>query len=322
MSARRVAAVDCGTNTVKLLVADLDAESGEERELVRESRMVRLGQGVDETGRLADEALERLFEAVDAYAATVTEHEVETLRFCATSAARDASNADVFTAGVRDRLGVEPEVIAGAEEARLSYDGATRGLPDVVAPLLVVDIGGGSTELVLGDAHGSVRAGHSLDIGSVRLTERCLRSDPPTADEVARAVEVIDAALDELPGHGVELAAARSLVVVSGTGLTVAASALDLPDLDRTELHRATVSAGAARAAAARLVAMPVAERRTLGYMQPGRADVIGAGALILDRVLEGTPVTELRVSISDILDGIAWSCLEPGREPSGSPQR
>ncbi len=314
MSARRVAAVDCGTNTVKLLVADLDAASGEERELVRESRMVRLGQGVDETGRLADEALERLFEAVDAYAATVAELDVVTLRFCATSAARDASNADVFTAGVRERLGVEPEVIAGAEEARLSYDGATRGLPDVVAPLLVVDIGGGSTELVLGDAHGSVRGGHSLDIGSVRLTERCLRGDPPAAEEVARAVEVIDAALDELPGHGVDLAAARSLVVVSGTGLTVAASALDLPGLDRSELHRATVSVEAARAAAARLVAMPVAERRTLGYMQPGRADVIGAGALILDRVLERTPVTELRVSISDILDGIAWSCLEPGR--------
>ena len=311
MSVRRVAAVDCGTNTVKLLVADLDADTGEEQELVRESRMVRLGQGVDETGRLSDEALERLFAAVDEYAAVVAEHGVASLRFCATSAARDASNAEVFTRGVRERLGVEPEVIAGAEEAQLSYDGATRGLADLVAPLLVVDIGGGSTELVLGDAHGSVRAGHSLDIGSVRLTERCLRSDPPTSDETAQAVAVIDAALDELPGHGVDVTAARSLMVVSGTGLTVAAAALDLPDLDRTELHRATVSADSARGAARRLAAMPVAERRTLGYMQPGRADVIGAGALILDRVLERTPVDELRVSISDILDGIAWSCLD-----------
>ncbi len=311
MSVRRVAAVDCGTNTVKLLVADLDPESGEEQELVRESRMVRLGQGVDETGRLSDEALERLFAAVDEYAAVVAEHDVETLRFCATSAARDASNAAAFTDGVRERLGVDPEVIAGAEEAQLSYDGATRGLPDLVAPLLVVDIGGGSTELVLGDAHGSVRAGHSVDIGSVRLTERCLRSDPPTADEIAQAVAVIDAALDELPDRGVDLTAASSLMVVSGTGLTVAAAALDLPDLDRTELHRATVSATSAREAALRLAAMPVAERRTLGYMQPGRADVIGAGALILDRVLERTPVDELRVSISDILDGIAWSCLD-----------
>ena len=311
MSARRVAAIDCGTNTVKLLVADLDADTGEEQELVRESRMVRLGQGVDETGRLSDEALERLFAAVDEYAAVVAEHGVSSLRFCATSAARDASNAAVFSSGVRERLGVEPEVIAGAEEAQLSYDGATRGLADLVAPLLVVDIGGGSTELVLGDAHGSVRAGHSLDIGSVRLTERCLHSDPPTPDETAQAVAVIDAALDELPGHGVDVAEARSLMVVSGTGLTVAAAALDLPDLDRTELHRATVSAESARDAARRLVAMPVAERRTLGYMQPGRADVIGAGALILDRVLERTPVDELRVSISDILDGIAWSCLD-----------
>jgi exopolyphosphatase/guanosine-5'-triphosphate,3'-diphosphate pyrophosphatase len=309
VSLRRVAAVDCGTNTVKLLVADLDPDTGEEQELVRTSRMVRLGQGVDETGRLSDAALDRLFSALEEYAEILAGHDVDAIRFCATSAARDASNAEAFAEGVRRRLGVTPEVIGGPEEAALSYDGATRGLTDVEAPLLVVDIGGGSTELVLGDGHGDVHAGHSLDIGSVRLTERCLSGDPPTEAEVADAVETIDAALDELPGHGVDLGSTRSLVVVSGTGLTVAAAALDLPGLDREALHRAVVGVEALREAAARLVGMRVADRAALGYMTPGREDVIGGGALVLDRILDRTPVRTLRVSVSDILDGIAWSC-------------
>jgi exopolyphosphatase/guanosine-5'-triphosphate,3'-diphosphate pyrophosphatase len=305
-----VAAIDCGTNTIKLLVADLDAETGEEREVVRTSRMVRLGQGVDESGQLADEALDRVFTALEEYAEVLAGHDVTALRFCATSAARDASNADVFAAGVRARLGVEPEVIDGPEEAALSYDGATRGLTDVEAPLLVVDIGGGSTELVLGDGHGAVTAGRSLDIGSVRITERCLRGDPPSHEEVAQAVATIDAALDELPCHGVDLGTTRSMVVVSGTGLTVAAAALDLPGLDRDALHRVVVGADAAREAAERLLGMRVAARAALGYMTPGREDVIGGGALILERILDRTPVSTLRVSVSDILDGIAWSCL------------
>jgi exopolyphosphatase / guanosine-5'-triphosphate,3'-diphosphate pyrophosphatase len=314
VSLRRVAAVDCGTNTVKLLVADLDPDTGEERERVRTSRMVRLGQGVDETGRLSDAALDRLFSALEEYAGILTGHDVTAIRFCATSAARDASNGDVFVEGVRERLGVPPEVIGGAEEAALSYDGATRGLTDIEAPLLVVDIGGGSTELVLGNGHGDVQAGHSLDIGSVRLTERCLRGDPPGDEEVADAVRTIDAALDELPGHGVDLRSARSLVVVSGTGLTVAAAALDLPDLDRDALHRAVVGADPVRKAAARLLGMRVAARAALGYMTPGREDVIGGGALVLDRILDRTPVSTLRVSVSDILDGIAWSCVGQAR--------
>ena len=186
----RVAAVDCGTNTIKLLVADLDPGTGAEHELVREMRMVRLGQDVDRTGRLADEALARTFAAVDEYAAMVAAHDVEAIRFCATSAARDASNGAEFAAGVEARLGVRPEVVTGAEEAQLSYDGATRGLAgsDLPAPFLVVDIGGGSTELILGDGHGHVRAAQSLDIGSVRMTERYLPSDPPTRDEVAALI--------------------------------------------------------------------------------------------------------------------------------------
>jgi exopolyphosphatase/guanosine-5'-triphosphate,3'-diphosphate pyrophosphatase len=302
--------VDCGTNTVKLLVADLDGTTGEEAELVREARMVRLGQGVDRTGELAAEALDRLFAAVDEYARIVKEHDVEAVRFCATSAARDARNAELFMSGVEQRLGVRPEIIAGAEEARLSYAGATRGLDGARPPVLVVDIGGGSTELVLGTRHGEVEAGFSLDIGSVRMTERHLATDPPTSREVAAAADDVEAALDVLPGEGVALERTATAVAVSGTGLTVAAAVLDLPELDRHALHGAVVPVAGVHAVAERLLGMTVAERRALPYMHPGRADVIGAGALILSRVLRRCEVTELRVSVSDILDGIAWSLV------------
>jgi exopolyphosphatase/guanosine-5'-triphosphate,3'-diphosphate pyrophosphatase len=315
----RVAAVDCGTNTIKLLVADLDPVTGEERELVRESRMVRLGQGVDRSGRLADEALARVFGAVEEFAALVAPHQVERIRFCATSAARDAENADVFRAGVEERLGVLPEVVSGAEEAVLSFTGAVRPLAaspgggEVPGPVLVVDIGGGSTELVLGDVDPAtgravVEVGHSVDVGSVRMTERRLHSDPPTGAEVQAARDEVDAALDVLPGRGVRLERARSVVTVSGTGLTVAATALDLDGYDRHRLDGAQVPTAELRAAVARLLGMTVAERRALPYMHPGRADVIGAGALVLDAVLRRTGVPVVRVSVHDILDGIAWS--------------
>ena len=303
----RAAGIDCGTNTIKLLVADLEPERGELTELVRTARMVRLGQGVDASRELHPDALERVFSAVEEYADLLREHGVSRLRFCATSAVRDATNRDVFVDGVRERLGVTPEVLSGDEEARLSFAGATRGLGDVATPVLVVDIGGGSTELVLGDASG-VEAARSLDIGSVRLTERFLASDPPTAEERAALVRAVDDALDSLPGHGVDLATAPTVVAVSGTGLTVAAAVLDLPELDRALVDRRVVPVEGVHEAADRLASMTVAERRDLPYMHPGRADVIGAGALILDRVLRRVPADELAVSVSDILDGITWS--------------
>ncbi len=315
----RVAAVDCGTNTIKLLVADLDPDSGEAQELVRESRMVRLGQGVDSTGRLADEALARVFAAVEEFAAFVEPHAVERTRFCATSAARDAENADVFRAGVEARLGVVPEVVSGAEEAVLSFSGAVRPLAtagggEVPGPVLVIDIGGGSTELVLGEvdpARGAVvEVGHSLDVGSVRMTERRLHTDPPSEAEVTAAREEVEAALDLLPAAGVHLDRARSVVTVSGTGLTVAATALDLESYDRHRLDGARVPTAELHEAVARLLGMTVAERRALPFMHPGRADVIGAGALVLDRVLARTSVPQVRVSVHDILDGIAWSLV------------
>lgn len=308
----RVAAVDCGTNTIKLLVAELDAATGTARELVRESRMVRLGQDVDRTGRLAEEALVRAFAAVDEYAALIRHHDARAVRFCATSASRDASNAAVFVSGVEERLGVTPEVVSGAEEARLSYAGATRSLTGLTPPVLVVDIGGGSTELVLGDAEGRVSAAHSLDMGSVRMTERHLHSDPPTAAEIAEASASVDAALATLPAYGVELATARTGILVSGTGLTVSAAALDLPALD-WRVDGQTVPVASMRSAVQQLLAMSVAVRRALPYMHRGREDVIGAGALIVDRVVARTSLTEVRASVRDILDGIAWSCVRGG---------
>jgi exopolyphosphatase/guanosine-5'-triphosphate,3'-diphosphate pyrophosphatase len=307
----RVAAVDCGTNTIKLLVAELDPVTGTEHELVREMRMVRLVQDVDRTGRLADEALARVFVAVEEYATTIASYDVAAVRFCATSAVRDASNAGLFSEGVRQRLGVAPEVVTGAEEAQLSYDGATRSV-DEPGPVLVVDIGGGSTELILGPAHGSFDAAHSLDVGSVRMTERRLPGDPPTRDEVVAATEEVDAALDTLPGYGVDLAVARSLVGVAGTVTTVAAMVLDLPGYDRSRIHHARLPVAAVHDATESLLAMTHAQRRGLPYMHPGRADVIGAGALILDRVLRRAPFASLLVSEADILDGIAWSIAGP----------
>lgn len=302
----RVAAFDCGTNSLRLLIADLDAATGTATELVREMRIVRLGQGVDKTGRIAEESMQRAFVALDEFAALVAEHQPERVRFCATSAARDAENAAEFSDAVRSRIGVEVEIIAGEVEARASYDGATRVLPDAPAPVLVLDIGGGSTELILGDADG-VSVAHSLDIGSVRLTERHLRDDPPTAEQVAAVRADIDAALD---GCRVDTARAASVIGVAGTATTVAAGVLGLPAYDRTRVHLAVLGRDVVLAHVGTLVGLTVAERRALPYMHPGRADVIGAGALILERILVRTGVGTVTVSESDILDGIAWSCV------------
>ncbi len=303
-----VAAVDCGTNTIKLMVADLDRETGRADVRVRESRMVRLGQGVDRTGELAPEALERTFAAIDEYAALVAQHPVERVRFCATSAARDARNGEEFAAGVAARLGVRPDVVAGTEEARLSFDGAVRNLrASHPEPLLVVDIGGGSTELILGDLASGVRQAHSMDIGSVRMHERHLGGDPPTPAQVAAAASDIDAALDACP---VDPSEAATVVGVAGTILTVAAGVLGLDRYDRERIDQSVLPRDAVHLQAAAYLGMTVEERLALPYMHSGRADVIGAGALVLDRVLQRTGVGSIVVSEADILDGIAWSLV------------
>jgi exopolyphosphatase/guanosine-5'-triphosphate,3'-diphosphate pyrophosphatase len=296
----RVAAIDCGTNTIKLLIGALPAVD------VREMRMARLGQDLDRTGRIADEALERAFAAIEEYAELIRAHGVppERVRFVATSASRDASNADVFVAGVRDRLGVEPEVVSGAVEAALSFDGAVRNLRETPAtPVLVVDIGGGSTELILGST--APDDSDSMDIGSVRLHERHLHSDPPTAAEVAACVTDIDAHLDACP---VSPADAATVVGVAGTVTQLAAVALDLTAYSRADVDQLVLPVADVHATVERLLAMTVGERLALPAMHPGRADVIGAGVLILDRILRRTGAASLVVSDSDILDGIAWS--------------
>ncbi len=301
----RVAAFDCGTNSLRLLIADLDPATGGAEEHVREMRIVRLGQDVDRTGRIAAESMERALAALDEFAMLVTEYVPDRVRFCATSAARDAENADEFTAAVQERIGVDVEIIAGDEEARASYDGATRVLAGAESPCLVLDIGGGSTELILGDADGTVTSAHSLDIGSVRLTERHLHSDPPTGTEIAALRADIDATLETCR---VDPALARTVVGVAGTVTTVAAGVLGLPSYQRDRVHLARLAVSEVNACVEDLLAMTVAERRALGYMHPGRADVIGAGAVILERILRRTQVDVLTVSESDILDGIAWS--------------
>lgn len=304
----RVAAVDCGTNSLRLLVADVDGAT--KTDVHREMRVVRLGEGVDRTGELAADALERTRLALRDYAVTCADLSVERTRMVATSATRDASNRDAFVTVVRQSLGVEPEVVSGDEEAALSFDGATRALDPVEGPFLVVDIGGGSTELVVGTD--AVEAGRSVDVGCVRLTERHLLSDPPTAQEVEAARADVLAALAAVRAT-VPVETASTSVFLAGSATTVAAHALGLASYDATRTHLARLDAAAALAACAELLAMPRAARAALPYMHPGRVDVIGAGALVMATVVAELDLKELVVSESDILDGIAFSAVRSG---------
>ncbi|MFF0343518.1 exopolyphosphatase [Kribbella sp. NPDC004875] len=296
----RVAAVDCGTNSIRLLIADL--VGGDLVEVDRRMTIVRLGQGVDATGAFAPEALDRVFAASADFADVIKASGATRVRFVATSAARDVSNRDAFFAGIEARLGVRPEIISGREEAELSFRGATTSL-DLPAPYLVADIGGGSSELVLGDSTGVIAA-ESLDIGSVRLTERHVTTDPTTPAELAAITRDIDALLDATT---VPLAEARSLIAVAGTATTVAAVALKLPEYDRTAVHHARLTADQLRATTTWLTTSTRAER-AIPAIHPGRVDVIGAGALILQRLTDRLPVNALTVSEHDILDGTALS--------------
>jgi exopolyphosphatase/guanosine-5'-triphosphate,3'-diphosphate pyrophosphatase len=307
----RVAAIDCGTNSIRLLIADVPPE-GPHTDLLRRMEVVRLGQGVDATGRLAPEAIERTRKVLAEYAAQAQDHGVTAVRMAATSATRDAANRQDFEDMVVATLGQAPDVITGREEADLSFVGATaslgaaakaHGVAPPRSPFLVVDIGGGSTEFVLGDA-GGVRAARSVDIGCVRLTERHLHDDPPSAGQVQRAEDDIRAALAEVTA-AVPVTEAASLVGVAGSVTTVAAIALDLPAYDPVAIHGSRIRVDDVRKVSADLLAATRARRAAMPVMHPGRVDVIGAGALVLRVLMDEFGLAEVVVSEHDILDGI-----------------
>jgi exopolyphosphatase/guanosine-5'-triphosphate,3'-diphosphate pyrophosphatase len=311
----RVAGIDCGTNSIRLLVADVDPATGALVDVERTMEVVRLGQGVDRTGRIAPEALERALDATRRYADRCSELGVEAIRYVATSATRDAENRQEFVDGVRTAIGVEPEVIDGAEEARLSFRGATGVLGSRhPGPLLVVDLGGGSTELVLGTD--APIAAYSMDVGCVRMTERHLHSDPPTTSEIAAAAADVRAALDAASAM-VPLERTMTLVGLSGTVTTVTAHALGLPRYDPLVIDGTVLPVEVVLAAADDLLHRTHAQRAALGFMHPGRVDVIGAGALVWAEVVRrvqrdvagvGRVLGLVVTSEHDILDGITLS--------------
>ncbi len=302
----RVAAIDCGTNSIRLLIADIEGSSF--REVVRDMEIVRLGQGVDQTGQFHPDAIARTLSAVDKFAAEIAKRGVEKIRFCATSATRDATNRHLFVDGVRERLGIEPEVISGDEEAALSFAGAIQDLDPSNGPFLVIDIGGGSTEFVFGTR--SVEAARSVNIGCVRMSERHFANDPATAAQVELARTDIQAAIAQAAAE-VPITQAKTLVAVAGTATTVAAAALDLSEYDRYAIHLARISATQVHDASAMFLTSNREQRLALGYMHPGRVDVIAAGALVLSEIMKATGATEFVASESDILDGMARSLVK-----------
>lgn len=318
MPVTRVAAIDCGTNSIRLLVADVDTVAGTLVDLERTNEVVRLGQGVDRTGVLAPDALARTLEVTRRYHETCERLGVEAVRFVATSATRDARNREDFVAGVRAALGVDPEVIGGDEEARLSFRGATGVLAGRFdGPFLVVDLGGGSTELVLGET--APEAALSMDVGSVRMTERHLHDDPPTPAQVAAADADVAAALDAA-AQVVPLGRTATLVGLAGSVTTLTAHALRLDHYDRDRIDQAVLPVDEVLAACDDMLARTHDERAALPYLHPGRVDVIGAGALVWRDVVRrvraevaaaGGELTHVVTSEHDILDGIAWSVAE-----------
>ena len=299
----RVGAIDCGTNSIRLLIADIDGNNF--REIYRGMEIVRLGQGVDKTGEFHPDAIDRTLKAVDNISIELRRRGAEKVRFVATSATRDATNRDLFLDGVHERLGLYPEVITGNEEAALSFQGASRELSAVEGPFLVVDIGGGSTEFVFGNSE--VEAAKSVNIGCVRISERHFHSDPPTGDEIIRASMDIENSITEAGGI-VPIKAAKTLIAVAGTATTVAAAVLGLSEYEPRLIHLSRIPAFKVHEVSKMFMTMTQVERAALPYMHEGRVDVIAAGALILSKILSATGAKEFVASEADILDGMAWS--------------
>jgi len=302
----RVAAIDCGTNSIRLLITDITG--GNFREIYRTMEIVRLGQGVDKNKAFHPDALDRTLKATALFAEEIVRRGVERMRFCATSATRDASNRELFIDGVKALLGVAPEVISGEEEAALSFKGATKELRGVGAPYLVIDIGGGSTEFVFGSER--VDFAKSQNIGCVRMSERHFSSIPPQAEEIAGAKADIDEAIKGA-AEIVPITEAKTLIAVAGTATTVAAAALGLSIYDRHSIHLSRISAEKTHQVSEMFLSLNRDEIAALGYMHPGRVDVIGAGSLVLSRIMALTGAKEFVASESDILDGMAWSLAD-----------
>ena len=301
----QVAVIDCGTNSIRLLIAETSGSTI--KELIRTMEIVRLGQGVDENKAFHPDALNRTLLAVKSFKVIIDKNKVDKIRFCATSATRDATNRNLFIDGVRDILNVQVEVIPGEEEAALSFTGATYQLNQDSGPFLVVDIGGGSTEFVYGDK--KVISAKSVNIGCVRMSERHLLSQPPTMDQIARAIVDIDIAITQA-AVSVPINSAKILIAVAGTATTVAAAALNLSKYDRDAIHLSKISADKVHKVAQMFQSMNKSEISALPYMHEGRVDVITAGSLVLSRVMAATGAAEFVASESDILDGMAFSLI------------
>jgi exopolyphosphatase/guanosine-5'-triphosphate,3'-diphosphate pyrophosphatase len=302
----RVAAIDCGTNSIRLLIADITGDNF--KEVLRTMEIVRLGQGVDQNKAFHPDAIDRTLSAVRLFKDQIAGKGVEKIRFCATSATRDATNRNLFIDGVREILGIEVEVIPGEEEAELSFIGATKELRQSDAPFLVVDIGGGSTEFVFGNE--KVDFAKSVNIGCVRMSERHLNTQPPSMAQIAQAIVDIDIAITQAAAV-VPITTAKTLVAVAGTATTVAAAALELTDYDRHMIHLSRISASNVHKVAASFQSMNKDQIASLGFMHPGRVDVITAGSLVLSRIMAATGASEFVASESDILDGMAWSLIK-----------
>ena len=301
----QVAVIDCGTNSIRLLIAEISGSNF--KEVIRTMEIVRLGQGVDENKAFHPDAINRTLSAVKSFKEIINKNKVDKIRFCATSATRDAMNRNLFIDGVRDILNVQVEVIPGEEEAALSFTGATYQLDQGSGPFLVVDIGGGSTEFVYGDK--KVISAKSVNIGCVRMSERHLTNQPPTMDQIASAIVDIDIAITQA-AVSVPINSAKSLIAVAGTATTVAAAALDLSKYDRDLIHLSKISADKVHKVAQMFQSMNKSEISALPYMHEGRVDVITAGSLVLSRVMAATGAVEFVASESDILDGMAFSLI------------
>jgi exopolyphosphatase/guanosine-5'-triphosphate,3'-diphosphate pyrophosphatase len=315
----RGAGLDCGTNSTRLLIGEVEVEDGPLVTLDRRMTITRLGQGVDATHRLAPEAIERTLAALREYRGAIDElGGVDRIRASATSAARDATNRDDFFGPAAEILGAELELLSGEEEATLSFLGATTGLSSIAEPpYLVVDIGGGSTEFVVGTDRPDGLI--SVDVGCVRLTEAWLHSDPPLAEELSQAVHVVREHLADVTREVPEVKGARTLVGVAGTVSTVAAVELGLAEYDRDRIHHLRLTRAAVEEVFRTLATEPIEQRRHNPGLEPGRVDVIVGGAVVLVTVMRVLGFGELLVSESDILDGLVRSLV--GRTGGDAPE-